>query len=92
MVCEITPHEGKDEANACLIAASPALWEACQMAAKLVETARQYFPKSIYNPDRFSLETTCAAIGKALYQAEGRQSLPHIEPLTMPLAKVEGKA
>lgn len=40
--------------------------EALRYAAELIPTARNYFPKSIHNGDRFRLENTCAAIGKAL--------------------------
>ncbi len=47
------------------------LLEACIYAKKLIEIARQYFPKSIRNTDKFQLENTCAAIGKAIYKAEG---------------------
>lgn len=40
--------------------------EALRCAAELIPTARGYFPKSIQNGDRLRLESTCAAIGKAL--------------------------
>lgn len=48
------------------------LLEACQEAMKLVEVARQYFPKSIHNGDKFKLENTCAMIGNAIAKTEGK--------------------
>jgi hypothetical protein len=45
--------------------------EALKEAQKIIGTARQYFPKSIKNADTFSLENTCAGIGKAIVLAEG---------------------
>jgi hypothetical protein len=47
------------------------LLAALKSAAELVNTARQYFPKSIKNSDRFQLENTCASINKAIAKAEG---------------------
>lgn len=35
-------------------------------SAKLVEIARQHFPKSMHNSDKFQLEQTCAQINVAL--------------------------
>ena len=46
--------------------------EALNYAAKLIETARRYFPKSMKNSDKFNLENTCATVGKAIHKAEGR--------------------
>lgn len=66
-IAHVTP------SNAALIAAAPELLEACKYAAELVKTARKYFPKSIKNSDRFSLENTCATINKAIARAEGRE-------------------
>jgi hypothetical protein len=43
-----------------------ALVAALEVAAKLVQTARQYFPKSVKHADRFALELTCADINAAL--------------------------
>ena len=63
----------EDTANARLIAAAPMLLPACTQAAKLIETARQYFPKSMHNSDKFQLEQTCAAIGAAIAAAENEQ-------------------
>jgi len=65
-------YEGLPEgqANAALIAAAPELLEACKYAAELVKVARQYFPKSIKNSDKFQLENVCATIGKAIHKAE----------------------
>ena len=50
--------------------AAPDLLEACKYAEGLVKIARQYFPKSIRNSDKFQLENICATIGKAIYKAE----------------------
>ena len=60
------------EANAHLIASAPLMYEALKEADNLIKLARQYFPKSIRNSDTFQLETTCAAIGKAIAKVEGR--------------------
>lgn len=66
------PHwDATQEANARLIAAAPAMLEALRYAAKLIPTARRYFPKSVKFSDRFQLENVCATIGKAISQAEG---------------------
>lgn len=51
-----------------MFAASPEMFAALKEADEIVKTARQYFPKSIRNSDRFSLELTAAAIGKALHK------------------------
>lgn len=40
--------------------------EALTLAKQLIVSARQYFPKSMCNSDKFQLELTCAAINKAL--------------------------
>lgn len=47
------------------------LMTALKTAAKLVGNARQYFPKSIKNSDKFGLELACAEIGKAIHAAQG---------------------
>lgn len=74
------------EENAALIAAAPEtaeerdrlkeinaeLLEACKEAFKLIELARQHFPKSMHNSDKFKLENTCAVIGNAIAKADGR--------------------
>ncbi|MFA5048969.1 MAG: hypothetical protein WC516_08150 [Patescibacteria group bacterium] len=60
------------EANAQLISASPDMYEALKEADKLIALARQFFPKSIHNSDKFQLENTCATIGKAIAKAEGK--------------------
>jgi hypothetical protein len=51
--------------------ASRDMYEALKYADELIKIARQYFPKSIKTSDKFTLENTCAAIGKALAKAEG---------------------
>lgn len=44
--------------------------EALKIADNLVKIARQYFPKSIRNTDRFQLEAACATIKGALAKVE----------------------
>lgn len=44
---------------------------ALEYASELIKTGRQYFPKSIRDRDKFNLENTNAAIGKALAKAKG---------------------
>jgi hypothetical protein len=56
--------------NAPLIAAAPDLLEACKAALRVLETADNYFPKSIKHSDRFQLlnveeNSVRAAIRKA---------------------------
>lgn len=48
------------------------LLQALDYAKELIPVARQYFPKSIRNPDKFQLENTCATIGKAIHNAESK--------------------
>ncbi len=55
-----------------LIAAAPDMYEALKYSDELIKIARQYFPKSIKTSDKFTLENTCATIGKALAKAEGK--------------------
>ncbi len=50
---------------------APDLYEALEYAAEIVKVARNYFPKSIRNSDRFNLENTNATITKALSRARG---------------------
>jgi hypothetical protein len=67
-------HENEQWSNkARLEAAAPDMLEALKDAESLVKIARQYFPKSIQNGNKFTLENTCAAIGKAIAKAEGRE-------------------
>lgn len=48
------------------------LYAALKAASEILETAKRYFPKSIQNADRFSLENVLAnSIRPALAQAEG---------------------
>lgn len=44
--------------------------EALKLAEKIVQTARQYFPKSIRNSDTFMLNNYGVAINKAIRKAE----------------------
>jgi len=58
--------------KACDLAnAAPDMLAALEDALKLVRIARQHFPKSIKNRDTFTLELTCATIGKAIAKARG---------------------
>ena len=63
------------EANAELIVKAvnnyDKLVEALRDAARLIKTARRYFPKSIKNSDRFQLENTCATVNKAISKSVG---------------------
>ena len=43
-----------------------ALLEACKEANNLIEIARQYFPISIKNSDKFKLENVCATLSTAI--------------------------
>ncbi len=45
------------------------LLEALKLAGELVSVARQHFPKSMHNSDKFQLEGTCVAIGAAIAKA-----------------------
>lgn len=58
--------------NCTLHKSAPDMYEALKEAAKLIELARQFFPKSMHNSDKFQLENTCAAIGKAIAKVEGK--------------------
>jgi hypothetical protein len=50
------------------------MYEALEYAKQIISVARQYFPKSVNNSDRFQLENTCAAINKALVNARGENN------------------
>ena len=71
MICDLR-HTDNAEANANLIAAAPDLLAALRECNIFMKIARQHFPKSIKDADRFALEQTCAAIGTAIAKAEGR--------------------
>jgi len=58
-------------ANARLIAAAPELLAALQEALEFINGATHRFPKSIKHPDYFKLNTTRAAISKAINKATG---------------------
>lgn len=71
--------------DAALIASAPELLEALRRVEKLIVLARQYFPKSMHNSDKFQLEQTCAAVASALHLAyHGRNGEAAI-------ARAEGK-
>jgi len=46
--------------------------EALKDAMLFVKLSRQYFPKTIKNRDKFTLEATCASLGKAIHKAEAK--------------------
>lgn len=65
---------GESEANARLIASAPELLAALVEAEAVLNTARQYFPKSIQNADRFHLLNVLEnSVGKAIAKAKGPQ-------------------
>ena len=72
--CAHAPIEEYAQQNAVYIVHAanlyPELVAALELAQELTTTARRYFPKSMHNGDKFSLETTCAAIGTVLAKCE----------------------
>lgn len=58
------------EKEAKLNGAANKMLAALKAADAIIKTARQYFPKSLHNSDKFSLELACAEIGEAIHQAE----------------------
>lgn len=57
--------------DANLIAAGPTMLAALGAAKEIIITARQYFPKSVQNSDRFALELATATIMNAIHKAQG---------------------
>ena len=53
-----------------LCKSAPDLLLASKYALGTIRIARQYFPKSIKNSDKFTLENTCATLGSAIAKAE----------------------
>ncbi len=72
IVRAVNQHDGLVRENAAMRLAHEEMLEALKEAQKIISTAREYFPKSIKNTDRFNLENTCACIGTAIAKAEGR--------------------
>lgn len=62
---------GNAEANAQLMVTSPKMLQALEQCQELIKIARQYFPKSVKNSDKFDLENCCATVGKAIHEATG---------------------
>jgi hypothetical protein len=56
------------KANARLIAAAPTMLNALIEAEKLINSIRQYMPKSVQNADRFNFENINANVIKAAIQ------------------------
>lgn len=52
-----------------LISASQELLRACGEAQEIIRIARNYFPASIKNRDRFLLEVVNASLGTAIHKA-----------------------
>ena len=53
--------------------AAPDLLEACERAAEIIKTARQYFPKSVRKSDKFDLENTNATVTAAIAKATDQE-------------------
>jgi hypothetical protein len=53
-----------------LFASAPEMLQALEFSAELIKLAREYFPKSIKNRDKFTLENACATIGTAIHHAK----------------------
>jgi len=69
------PHECADPlcpgaSNKRKLEAFDKMLEALKAAKSLITTARGYFPKSIRNPDSFTLEHINASVCTAIYEAE----------------------
>ena len=74
-VCNIWDrNDARAQSNAAFIVkavnAYQPMVDALKEAQKIISTARQYFPQSVQNADRFSLENTNATIGQAIASAE----------------------
>ena len=60
------------DANALLLAAAPEMLAALRKANEVMDLAKQYFPKSIRNADRFTLLNVQAnSVQKAIDKATG---------------------
>ena len=70
IILRVEDESDEPEANARLIAAAPDMLAALKEAREVLETAKQYFPLSIKNRDRFRLENVLAnAVNKAIGKA-----------------------
>ena len=71
-VLAIGEYEEVGHANARLIAAAPEMLAALRKANEVMDLAKQYFPKSIRNADRFTLLNVQAnSVQKAIDKATG---------------------
>lgn len=68
---ELFDQTNEPDYNAILISNAPKMLQALEDCQRLIQIARQYFPKSVKNANKFTLENTCATVGKAIYQATG---------------------
>jgi hypothetical protein len=81
MVCEVKqsdyelPDYAEAMANARLIVVLPELLAALKETQALLVIARQYFPKSIHNHDRFQLESASATLGTAIAKATTEEEI-----------------
>lgn len=73
-IAEVFTDIPEGEGNGYLLAAAPEMLEALKNAACLIKCARQYFPKSMHNGNKFELEKINAMVCAAISKAEGVQS------------------